>query len=283
MPHTYRAALLFPVLSLMACGTAPTPQTQTAALQDASAQPASARLSAQATSSACEGGGFRLVSGDVSVQGNRGADLNVPAGARVQVLGKYVEFEVAGDTLSVLNYTMTGAANPQDITGGQRTVVFASKAADFGGRKLSGTLKASLSGEGLLLERRGSGIKMKIQAKDCAQGGIFQMEPETGSAVQFTHTLGAGMYYFKNPYTGKINLGNGTDFRGKDSPQVAKLVSQSETVSVWSVQSGGRMGGVLGEDAVEIGAGPTQCVQSCQAQNQIRGTLPVTDPAYSNN
>lgn len=233
MPHTYRAALLFPVLSLMACGTAPTPQTQTAALQDASAQPASARLSAQATSSACEGGGFRLVSGGVSVQGNRGADLNVPAGARVQVLGKYVEFEVAGDTLSVLNYTMTGAANPQDITGGQRTVVFASKAADFGGRKLSGTLKASLSGEGLLLERRGSGIKMKIQAKDCAQ--------------------------------------------------VAKLVSQSETVSVWSVQSGGRMGGVLGEDAVEIGAGPTQCVQSCQAQNQIRGTLPVTDPAYSNN
>ena len=274
MSHVSRAALLLPVLGLMACGTAPTPQTDGA--------PAStALLSAQATSSACDGGGFRLVSGGTTFQGNRGFDLSVPAGDKVQVLGKYVEFEVDGDTLSVSNYVLTGAANALDITGGKRTVVFASKTADLGGRKLSGSLKASVSGSALVLERRGSGIKMKIQAKDCAQGGIFQMEPETGSPVQLTHTLGAGMYYFKNPYTGKVNLGNGTDFRGKDSPQVAKLLSQSETVSVWSVQSGGRLGGVLGEDAVEIGAGPTQCVRDCQAQNQIRGTLPVTDPAYS--
>lgn len=275
MSHPYRAALLLPVLGLMACGMAPTPQT-------AGAFPESALLSAQATSAACDGGGFRLVNGGTTFQGNRGFDLSVPAGGKVSVLGKYVEFEVDGDTLSVSNYVLTGAANPLDITGGKRTVVFASKTVDLGGRRLSGSLKASVSGNGLVLERRGSGIKMKIQAKDCAQGGIFQMEPETGSAVQLTHTLGAGMYYFKNPYTGKVNLGNGTEFRGKDSPQVARLLSQSETVSVWSVQSGGRLGGVLGEDAVEIGAGPTQCVRDCQAQNQIRGTLPITDPAYSN-
>ena len=41
------------------------------------------------------------------------------------------------------------------------------------------------------------------------------------------------------------------------------------------------MGGVLGEDAVELSAGATSCVQDCQAQNQIRGSLPVTDPAFS--
>lgn len=279
MSHLHRAALLLPVLGLMACGTAPSSQV-TGQLTGAS--PDAPLLSAQATSAACDGGRFRIVSGGTTFQGNRGFDLSVPAGSRIQVLGKYVQFEVDGDTLSTLNYVLTGAANPLDLTGGKRTTVFASKTVDLGGRKLSGTLKASVSGNGLVLERRGSGIKMKLQAKDCAQGGIFQMEPETGSEVQVTHTLGAGMYYFKNPYTGKVNLGNGTDFRGKDSPQVARLLSQSETVSVWAVQSGGRLGGVLGEDAVEIGAGPTPCVRNCQAQNQIHGTLPITDPAYSN-
>jgi hypothetical protein len=41
------------------------------------------------------------------------------------------------------------------------------------------------------------------------------------------------------------------------------------------------MGQVLGEDAVELSAGATPCVTDCQAQNQIRGSLAVTDPAYS--
>ena len=41
------------------------------------------------------------------------------------------------------------------------------------------------------------------------------------------------------------------------------------------------MGQVLGEDAVEASAGPSVCVTDCQAQNRIRGSLPVTDPAYS--
>jgi hypothetical protein len=68
---------------------------------------------------------------------------------------------------------------------------------------------------------------------------------------------------------------------GKDSPQVATRLSQTDTVSTWSVASGGRMGGVLGEDAVELSAGATSCVQDCQVQNRIRGSLQVTDPAFS--
>jgi hypothetical protein len=110
------------------------------------------------------------------------------------------------------------------------------------------------------------------------------MEPEIEPAqnVTVTHTLAPGMFFFKNPYAnGKINIGNGTMFRGKDSPQVATLMLQTEAQSVWSVASGGRLGGVLGEDAVELGAGPTLCVEDCQAQNQIHGTLPVYDPAYA--
>ncbi|MFC4637410.1 hypothetical protein [Deinococcus hohokamensis] len=263
--------VLFPLLgaALLACGTVPTPAPQ-------------ASLSAQAASAACDGGAFRVVVGGVTYQGNRGFDIPVPAGARVQLRGRYVQFDLDGDTLSAYDYVMTGAANSLDMTGGVRTPVFASKVVDLGGQKLSGTLKASISDAAIVLERRGSSAKMKIQAKDCAQGGIFQMEPEAGAPLTVTHTLAPGMYYFKNPYTGKINFGNGTNFRGKDSPQMATLTLQGEQVSVWSVQSGGRMGGVLGEDAVELSAGATKCVQDCQAQNQIRGTLPVTDPAYSN-
>ncbi|RFA21183.1 hypothetical protein [Subtercola boreus] len=32
---------------------------------------------------------------------------------------------------------------------------------------------------------------------------------------------------------------------------------------------------VLGEDAIELSAGATNCTSQCQAQNQIRGSLPV--------
>jgi hypothetical protein len=35
------------------------------------------------------------------------------------------------------------------------------------------------------------------------------------------------------------------------------------------------MGMVTGEDAVEVANSPTDCVQDCQAQNQVRGRLAV--------
>ena len=37
---------------------------------------------------------------------------------------------------------------------------------------------------------------------------------------------------------------------------------------------------LTGEDAVELSAGSSSCVQDCQAQNRIRGSVPVTDPAF---
>jgi hypothetical protein len=46
-------------------------------------------------------------------------------------------------------------------------------------------------------------------------------------------------------------------------------------MSIWDVASGGRMGMVTGEDAVEVANSPTDCVQDCQAQNQVRGRLAV--------
>jgi hypothetical protein len=42
---------------------------------------------------------------------------------------------------------------------------------------------------------------MKIQAKDCANGGVFQMEPARadGTATVITHVLGDDAFYFDNP------------------------------------------------------------------------------------
>ena len=45
-------------------------------------------------------------------------------------------------------------------------------------------------------------------------------------------------------------------------------------VSTWTVQAGGRMGFVLGEDAVEAST-PSSCTQECQAQTRVRGTIDV--------
>ena len=83
-----------------------------------------------------------------------------------------------------------------------------------------------------------------------------------------------------NPYTTKLNVGNGAGYVAKDSAQVATRLSQTDTTSVWQITSGGRMGFVTGEDAVELSAGSSNCVQDCQAQNRVRGSLPVTDPAF---
>src|SRR6185295_5304350 len=81
----------------------------------------------------------------------------------------------------------------------------------------------------------------------------------------------------------------------RDSPQVATRVTQGCVntvpaprrpggvasvdhcggVSVWDVASGGRMGGVFGEDATEVAPPATTCTQNCQAQNQVRGQAVV--------
>ncbi len=239
---------------------------------------------AAAGTAACAGGGYRVTTPTGAVLAGRGAKLaaaGLPAHSRLQVRGTYTGFDVDVSTFAVHDYTLTAASNPASMTAGRALPVFASKVPDLGTATLdAGTLEVTIDGSALRLRRAGGTVKMSIQAKDCATGGIFQMEPEAGRPVTVTHTLAPGIAYFVNPYTGKVNFGDGALLRGKDSPQVATRLSQTDTTTVWEVASGGRMGGVLGEDAVELSAGATLCVQQCQAQNRVRGSLPVTDPAF---
>ncbi|MFO1050446.1 MAG: hypothetical protein U1E52_21415 [Geminicoccaceae bacterium] len=270
-----------------------------------------------ASSKGCAGGGFSVVGAGNTLSG--AGRFTIPFGnlqAPFLVKGKYVEFTVVPASFAVRNYTFTGAANPLDQTGGVRTVLFAGKTPDHAGLILSSNAGVELKDTDIELSRTGPGLSMKLQAKDCANGGIFQMEVERsdGQRTRFTHVLGPNMFYFDNPnfraregdslpyVTAKVsttvvvgprtNIANDVSSRlvARDSPQVATEVLQPQCAtpirkrdgtvatvqrcgnfSVWDVASGGRMGGVTGEDATEVAPPASACTSKCQAQNQVRG------------
>ena len=213
-----------------------------------------------AASAGCVGGGFTLLGISDNVR------TTVPAAAvpaNFLVKGKYVEFTVDAATFGVRNWTLTGVANPLDITGGRRTPVFASKMPDHRGLVLTGDVSVDKDGESLVITRTGAGLTMKIQAKDCANGGVFQMEIERadGTATVFTHVLADDVFYYDNPnvrdhlgenlpcsgvlpdgtfvvcnganpdgtvtVTARVNFGNdfSNKFVGRDSPQVATRIA----------------------------------------------------------
>jgi hypothetical protein len=248
---------------------------------------------------------------------DKGFTVTQPAGGRIQVRGLYVAFEVDPATFAVYAYAFTGAPDPLDMTGGKRLVAFASKVPDLRGLTLTGPITVDPDKETIELDRSGPGVSMKIQANDCASGGIFRMEPSRsdGTATRITHTLGPGAFYFDDPnfraregdvlpfkettvtVASRIDIGSDTSssFVGRDSPQAATRVTQGCVntipapkrpggtasvdhcggVSVWDVQSGGRMGGVFGEDAVEVAPPATTCTHQCTAQDQVRGAAVV--------
>ncbi len=283
---------------------------------------------------ACDGAGFSIVNTTTGAVVASGEDVETTVSAdslgaeTFGVRGRYVSYDVRLSDFAVLDYAFTGAPNEEDMTGGRRTPVFESKVPDHRGLALSSGIQVTLDDEKIELMRTGTGVSMKIQSKDCAQGGIFQMEPERedGTRTRITHTLATAEdpaltpFYFDNPNfraregqflgsactsvtTGppsqfcvqvspRVNIANNfsPDFVARDSAQVADRVPQPDCntavpvtpsvehcggISVWDVASGGRMGFVSGEDAVEVANPPTECVEDCQAQNQVRGRLAV--------
>ena len=212
-------------------------------------------------------------------------DLKVTG--RIAVRGTNVGFDIDPVTLGVYDYTLTGAAAPDRMVT-KPTVIFASKVPVLTVAQRSSVVLSSLEikDDTLVAILGTGGGKLKVQAKDAPTGGIFQIEPEFGATTEFVHILGPSLFYFVNPFTGKVNYGNGLDpvasgpdahqmLLGKDSPQVATKTFQDGTTTRWTVTSGGRMGGVLGEDAIELSAGASKCTSQCQAQERIRGSLPV--------
>ena len=157
----------------------------------------SAQYALAADSNGCEGGAFTAL-------GKGGTQtVTVPASgvaSTFRVQGKYVQFDVDAASFGVLNYTMTGAANALDLTGGRATPVFESKMPDHRGLVLNSSVNVELTAGGITLTRTGPGVSMKLQAQDCATGGIFQMEVSRTDATKtvFTHTLAQSAFYFDN-------------------------------------------------------------------------------------
>lgn len=160
-----------------------------------------------ASSKFCDGGSYTTLGRTGSDDRFRGT-VPAPAG-RFVVQGKFNRFEVDPATFAIYNYTFTGAANRGDMTGGRATPVYASKVPDHRGLALTGGIALEIRREDVSLQRTGpSGLKMKIQAKDCAQGGIFQMEVERGDGTRtrIVHTLADNAFYYDNPNF-RANLG----------------------------------------------------------------------------
>lgn len=283
-----------------------------------------------ASSNFCDGGGFSITLADGTiVPGNRAG--SIPAaqlGAGFTVTGRFVRFSVVAATFGIENYTFLATNNAGTQTVGNADApVFESKSPDHRGLALTSDVEFDLDREDLVLFRQGAGLAMKIQAKDCTQGGVFQMEPERddGTKTLITHVLAPAVFYFDNPnfraregdvvpfdagqdgvdvqlltVSPRINWNNDQSpaFVGRDSAQggpapndtvrvppapgqcdnqilrrdgTFDTVRHCGRVSQWLVASGGRMGMVTGEDAVEVAPSPKECVQDCQARNRVRG------------
>jgi hypothetical protein len=200
---------------------------------------------------------FTVSTGGQTFSGNQ--TRTIPAsqvGPTIEVSGTYIRFTVKSNTFTVRNYTHTGADFPRadkNLPIDGPTVIFTSKVPNHNDN-LNSPLSLTLSNEGVVLERSGALQDVKIQAKDCQQGGLFQMEPEPG--IRETNTLGPGFRYTQQPPgEERLCFTNGR-FSGYDSPELATLVSNTASTAVWDVQAGGRIGMVIGEDAVEGGCNP---------------------------
>lgn len=208
-----------------------------------------------ASSRACQGGGYRVLGKGAGFEGTVAA----PAG-RFRVQGRYTQFTVDPATFAVYDQAFTGAPGPRDQTGGRFTPIYASKVPQHRGLTLTSRIEIEIDEEEIQINRTGSDLSMKIQAKDCTVGGIFQMEPERedGTRTRIVHRLARSAFYYDNPrfrarlgrYLGsdctnprtgppsrfcvqvrtRVNIGNrfSPDFAVRDSAQVAERVPQPE-------------------------------------------------------
>ena len=164
------------------------------------------------------------------------------------IRGRHVHFDVDLRTMAVLNWTLTGAENPGRLVD-HPTVIFAEKT-PLHGAVLTRTERLRNDRGDLVFTRTNGAVSVKIRAKDCAQGGVFQMDsPQAATRVQHPTC------------TNLIPKRDGS----------SATVRHCGGLSEWDVLSDGRMGQVMGEDATEVAPPATFCVKDCQAQNQVRG------------
>jgi hypothetical protein len=172
-------------------------------------------------------------------------------GDTMLVRGTHVRFDIDLRTMAVRNWTLTGAANAGRLVE-RPTVIFTEKT-PLHGAVLTRTDRLRNDRGDLVFIRTNGVVEVKIQAKDCSQGGVFQMEieREDGRPTRVRHVLSPEVFYYDNPnfrnregdvvpftnsagqtqnitITPRVNFGSDTSAKlvGRDSPQAATRVSQ---------------------------------------------------------
>ena len=168
------------------------------------------------------------------------------SGQTATVKGTFVEFEVDLDTFTVTDYILTGAPSSLDITGGRRTRVFVSQTPQLK-VDLTGNLQMELSRERVKLIRAGRGAKMKVDAKDCSQGDIFDLE--SNFPIKVVHVLDPAFHYYTDKL-GRTMFTNGKVI-GREIPELAKLISRTSRTSQWQLDAGGNVDAAFGQDALQ--------------------------------
>jgi hypothetical protein len=169
------------------------------------------------------------------------------------VRGTHVQFDVDLRTGGVRNWTLTGAPNVGRLVE-RPTVIFTEKTPLHGAVLTRTDRLRNDKGDLVLIRTTNDGsVEVKIQAKDCAQGGVFQMEIERadGRPTRFRHALGQEVFYYDNPnfraregevvtfsnsagqtqnitITPRVNFGSDAAAKlvGRDSSQAATRVNQ---------------------------------------------------------
>jgi len=186
-----------------------------------------------ASSRFCEGGGWVLTE----------------KGKTMLVRGRHVQFDIDLRTGGVRNWTLTGALNTGRLV--ERPTMIFSEKTPLHGAVLTQTDRLRNDRGDLIFIRTNGVVEVKIQAKDCSQGGIFQMEIERDDApsTRVRHVLAPETFYFDNPnfraregdvvpfsnsagammnitITPRINFASDTSalLVGRDSPQAATRV-----------------------------------------------------------
>jgi hypothetical protein len=220
-----------------------------------------------ASSRFCEGGGWVLT----------------PQGNTLLVRGRHVRFDIDLRTGGVRNWTLTGALNPGRLVE-RPTIIFTEKT-PLHGAVLTQTERLRNDKGDLVLIRTNGVVTVKIQAKDCSQGGVFQMEIERDDKpfTRFRHVLGPETFYFDNPnfraregdvvrfsnsagqtqnitITPRINFASDTSdlLVGRDSPQAANRVLHPTCTNKIPKRNGGtatvqHCGGVSEWDVLDGG------------------------------
>jgi hypothetical protein len=209
-------------------------------------------------------------------------------GQTATVVGKFVTITINLDTFTVVNFILRGAPDPTSLTpkdwqlitgpapeapppgsgtpppsggGGSDESVKSSVA------QLQGALLLQLSpSAGLVLQRGAVANTMKIQAMNCTQGEILSIEAGQLTTTTIDLNLSAGLRNGQDEFGRTLfNTGPGAapppaftfqpnrhEMNGRVSAVGAIRTTVTSTMSRWLLQPGGRVGIVLGEEALEF-------------------------------